>query len=123
MGAPVAHDGPGAQHTPLVPQDLAEIGFAAAVDHDEETNVAGVIARHDASDEDAKACLQAFCNAFDADLETPPTEHPSFITGRAASVVIDGDDCRVIGELHPEVIVDHDVEVPVAGFEFRLDAR
>jgi phenylalanyl-tRNA synthetase beta chain len=110
------------------PQDLAEIGFAAHVDEDAATNVAErrtvatVVARHDASYEDAKARLQAFCDAFDADLETPPTEHPSFIEGRAASVVIDGEDCGVIGELHPQVIVDHDVEVPVTGFEFRLDA-
>jgi phenylalanyl-tRNA synthetase beta chain len=110
------------------PQDLAEIGFAAHVDDSENTNVAerrtvaAVVARHDASYEDAKARLQAFCDAFDADLETPPTEHPSFIDGRAASVVIDGEDCGVIGEFHPEVIVEHDVEVPVAGFEFRLDA-
>jgi phenylalanyl-tRNA synthetase beta chain len=110
------------------PQDLAEIGFAAHVDPAENTNVAerrtvaAVVARHDASYEDAKARLQAFCDAFDADLETPPTAHPSFIEGRVASVVIDGENCGVIGELHPEVVVDHDVEVPVAGFEFRLDA-
>lgn len=110
------------------PQDLAEIGFAAHVDREEETNVAerrtvaAVLARHDASYEDAKARIQAFCDAFDVALETPQTEHPSFIEGRAASVVIDGENCGVIGELHPQVIVDHDVEVPVAGFEFRLDA-
>jgi len=28
----------------------------------------------------------------------------------------------VIGEVHPEVLVEHDLEVPVAAFEFRLDA-
>jgi phenylalanyl-tRNA synthetase beta chain len=110
------------------PQHLAEIGFAAHADGDTETGaaerrtVAAVLADHDASYEDAKARLQALCDEFHADLETPPTDHPSFIDGRAASVVVDGDDVGVVGELHPEVIVDHDVEVPVAGFEFALDA-
>ncbi|WP_353634931.1 phenylalanine--tRNA ligase subunit beta [Halobacterium sp. NMX12-1] len=110
------------------PQDLAEIGFAAHVDDATETGVAerrtvaAVLARHDASYEDAKARLAALCEGFHVDLETPATEHPSFIDGRAASVVIDGEEVGVIGELHPAVIVDHDVEVPVAGFEFELDA-
>ncbi|MCG1004560.1 MULTISPECIES: phenylalanine--tRNA ligase subunit beta [Halobacterium] len=110
------------------PQDLAEIGFAAHVDDSTETGVAerrtvaAVLARHDASYEDAKARLAALCEEFHVDLETPATDHPSFIDGRAASVVIDGEEVGVVGELHPAVIVDHDVEVPVAGFEFELDA-
>jgi len=109
-------------------QDLAEVGFAAHAADDEATGVAerrivaAVLARHDASYEDAKARLQALCDEFHVDLETPPTDHPSFIDGRAASVVVDGEDVGVIGELHPGVIVEHDVEVPVAGFEFELDA-
>jgi phenylalanyl-tRNA synthetase beta chain len=110
------------------PQNLAEIGFAAHVDDAAETGVAerrtvgAVVAQHDASYEDAKARLAALCDEFDATLETPPTTHPAFIDGRTASVVVDGEHAGVIGELHPEVIVDHDVEVPVAAFEFDLDA-
>ena len=110
------------------PQDLAEVGFAAHADDDANTGVterrtvAAVLARHDASYEDAKARLQALCDEFHVDLATPPTDHPSFIDGRAATVEIDGESVGVIGELHPEVIVEHDVEVPVAGFEFELDA-
>ena len=109
------------------PQDLAEVGLVAAEDHDEPTNVAehrsvaGVVARHDASYEAAKGRLQALARAFDADLATPPTDHPSFIDGRTAEVVLDGESVGVLGELHPGVLVEHDLEVPVAGFEFRLD--
>ncbi|MEF8777215.1 MAG: phenylalanine--tRNA ligase subunit beta, partial [Haloarculaceae archaeon] len=110
------------------PQDLAEIGLAAELDDSENTGVAehrtvaAVIARAEASYEGAKARLQALTAAFDARLETPPTEHPTFITGRAADVVADGDRVGVIGEVHPEVLVEHDLEVPVAAFELRLDA-
>ncbi|WP_101298112.1 tRNA ligase subunit PheS family protein [Halegenticoccus soli] len=110
------------------PQDLAEIGLAAEYDPEKNTNVAehrtvaAVLARHDATYEDAKARLQALCGDFGAALQTPPTEHPSFIPGRAAAVVVDGEEVGVIGELHPEVLVEHDLELPVAAFEFRLDA-
>ncbi|WP_436936320.1 phenylalanine--tRNA ligase subunit beta [Halovenus marina] len=109
------------------PQDLAEIGLAARVDESENTNVAehrtvaGALARTDASYEDARARLQTLARAFDKNLETPPTEHPSFISGRTADIRLDGESVGVIGEIHPEVLVEHDLELPVAAFEFRLD--
>ena len=110
------------------PQDLAEIGLAAGADDAENTGVsehrtvAAVLARHDATYEDAKSRLASLCHDFAVDLETPATEHPTFIDGRAAEVVIDGESVGVIGEVHPQVLVDHDLELPVAAFEFRLDA-
>ncbi|TQQ80794.1 phenylalanine--tRNA ligase subunit beta [Halonotius roseus] len=110
------------------PQDLAEIGLAAEVDESENTNVAerrsisAVLARNDATYEDAKARLAALCDDFGVNLETPPTDHPTFIDGRVADVVIDGQTVGVIGEVHPAVLVEHDLELPVAAFEFRLDA-
>ncbi|WP_435068217.1 phenylalanine--tRNA ligase subunit beta [Haloplanus sp. C73] len=110
------------------PQDLAEIGLAAHADESENTGVAehrtvaGVLARHDATYEDAKSRLAALCRDFDVDLETPATEHPTFIDGRAADIVIDGETVGVIGEIHPRVLVEHDLELPVAAFEFRLAA-
>jgi phenylalanyl-tRNA synthetase beta chain len=110
------------------PQDLAEIGLAMREDHGAATNVAewrtvaGVLARNEATYEDAKARLSALARRFGADLETPPTEHPTFIEGRAAAVVLDGEVAGVVGEVHPEVLVAHDLEVPVAAFEFRLGA-
>ena len=110
------------------PQDVAEVGFVAERDDDgnanvaESRHVAGAVARRDASYEAAKGRLQALCRDFGVDVETPPTDHPSFIEGRTASVVIDGERAGVIGELHPAVLVEHDLEVPVAAFEFDLAA-
>ncbi|XVH32725.1 phenylalanine--tRNA ligase subunit beta [Haloferacaceae archaeon DSL9] len=110
------------------PQDLAEIGFVAERDETENTNVAehrslgAALARHDVSYEDGKARLQALCRDFDVAVETPPTDHPTFIDGRVAAVVVDGEPVGVIGEVHPAVLVEHDLELPVTAFELRLDA-
>ncbi|WP_248517904.1 phenylalanine--tRNA ligase subunit beta [Salinarchaeum laminariae] len=110
------------------PQNLAEVGFVAEVDPSEPTSVAesrsvaAVVANHDASYEDARGRLQALASAFDVDLETPATDHPSFLDGRVADVVIDGDVAGVVGEIDPAVLVEHDLEVPVAAFELRRDA-
>ncbi|AWB26429.1 phenylalanine--tRNA ligase subunit beta [Halococcoides cellulosivorans] len=110
------------------PQDLAEVGFVAHRDDDRTTrvaeshHVAGALARHDASYEDAKSRLQALVADFGGELATPPIDHPSFLDGRVAAVEIDGERVGVIGELHPAVLVEHDLEVPVAAFEFDLAA-
>jgi phenylalanyl-tRNA synthetase beta chain len=110
------------------PQHLAEIGLAAVKDETENTNVAehrtvaGAIAEAEASYDDARARLQVLARGFNKDLETPATEHPGFISGRTAEIRFDGEKAGVIGELHPEVLVEHDMEVPVSAFEFRLDA-
>jgi phenylalanyl-tRNA synthetase beta chain len=110
------------------PQDIAEVGFAAEYDASEDSyvaerqTVAGALARHDASYEDAKAVLQSLARDFDVELTTPRTEHPSFLDGRTASVVLDGEVVGVVGELHPAVLVEHDLELPVVAFEFELDA-
>ena len=110
------------------PQDVAEVGFvaerddAAASGVAERRHVAGAVARRDASYEAAKGRLQALCDDFGVDLATPRAEHPSFIDGRAAAVALDGERVGVIGECHPAVLVDHGLEVPVAAFEFDLDA-
>jgi phenylalanyl-tRNA synthetase beta chain len=110
------------------PQDLAEVGFAAHVDESANTNVAerrtvaAALCHAGASYEDVKAALRALVDAFDKHLETPATEHPTFVSGRTASVVVDGEAVGVVGEVHPAVIVEHDIELPVAAFEFDLDA-
>ncbi|WP_224267777.1 phenylalanine--tRNA ligase subunit beta [Haloprofundus salinisoli] len=110
------------------PQELSEVGFVAHEESEANTGVAeshrvaGVLARYDATYEDAKAKLQALCRDFGVELETPAAEHPSFIDGRTAAVVVDGEPAGVIGEIHPEVLVEHDLELPVVAFEFELAA-
>ncbi|MFW6041912.1 MAG: ABC transporter substrate-binding protein [Guyparkeria sp.] len=109
------------------PQHLSEIGFVAEIDDSTVTNVAegravaGVLAGPEASYEAAKGRLQVLADNFGVELDTPPTTHPSFIEGRVADVVLDGAPVGVIGELQPAVLVEHDLEVPVAGFEFDLE--
>ncbi|MDY6779918.1 MAG: phenylalanine--tRNA ligase subunit beta, partial [Halobacteria archaeon] len=114
------------------PQHLAEIGLCASRTDEgtesgsgvtgvkEETHVAAVLCGSDAGYEDAKSRLSSLVADFDVSLETPATEHPSFIDGRVADVVIDGDDVGVIGEIHPEVLAKNEITLPVAGFEFEM---
>jgi phenylalanyl-tRNA synthetase beta chain len=54
-----------------------------------------------------------------------PIAHPSFIPGRAASVVVNGKTVGLLGELHPEVLAGakgFGIRMPCAGFEITLGA-
>ncbi|ERH00116.1 MAG: phenylalanyl-tRNA synthetase, beta subunit [Haloquadratum sp. J07HQX50] len=114
-------------HRPY-PQNLAEVGFVAHNDPssntrvEEKRHVGAVLARHDATYEDAKAHLQLLCENVGVSLRTPATSHPSFIDGRTAACEIDGEQTGVIGEIHPSVLVKHNLELPVVGFEFELNS-
>ncbi|HZU96670.1 MAG TPA: phenylalanine--tRNA ligase subunit beta [Planctomycetota bacterium] len=57
-------------------------------------------------------------------LTLQPFEHPAFLPGRAARVVIGGKEAGVLGELHPEVLAGargYGIRVPCAAFEVALD--
>jgi phenylalanyl-tRNA synthetase beta chain len=48
-------------------------------------------------------------------------EHPSFINGRVAAISIRGKSFGVVGEIHPEVLNNFQLETPTAAFEVLLE--
>ena len=46
--------------------------------------------------------------------------HPSFVEGRVGSVLINGLDVGIIGEVHPQVLEEWNLENPVAAFEIKI---
>jgi phenylalanyl-tRNA synthetase beta chain len=49
------------------------------------------------------------------------TEHPSFIEGRAASINVGRRQVGVLGEIHPQVLNNFELENPVVAFEIDLE--
>ena len=110
------------------PQNLIEIGFTAKLDPTKDTRVgenyaiAATIAHSQASYEESKSKLQVLCQRFNKRLETLPISHPTFIEGRTASIIIDGEPKGILGEIHPEVLNLHGIELPVSAFELSLNS-
>ncbi|RMF07121.1 phenylalanine--tRNA ligase subunit beta [Candidatus Woesearchaeota archaeon] len=86
----------------------------------EETNLAVLNASLETSFTEAKQQLDALMRAFDAEYKLEPANYPSFIPGRCAEIEINGKKAGIIGEIHPAVLQNFDLPVPVAGFEIRL---
>ena len=57
---------------------------------------------------------------LDVKYEMRETEHASFIPGRVARVSVKDKDIAYIGEIHPGVLQNFDIDIPVAAFEFNL---
>ena len=54
------------------------------------------------------------------EYEVVEAEHPSFIKGRVGRVKVEEKKVAFIGELHPEVLTNFEMEMPVAMFELNL---
>jgi phenylalanyl-tRNA synthetase beta chain len=79
---------------------------------------------------DIRAVADAFAHEMDARLEVRPTEHPSFLSGRAAALVVVGpvsnrssvaERIGVMGEIHPEVLENYGLKHPVSVLELSLE--
>ena len=54
-------------------------------------------------------------------IEFEEIEHPSFISGRVAKIVENGKEIGILGEIHPIVLENFKVYMPVAAFEISLE--
>jgi len=112
------------------PQDIFEIGRVARLDDGENTgvreedHVACTLCYAKAGYNEVKSRLQSLCLNFGRldQLRTVATEHPSFIGGRCADVYVGDRKVGIIGELHPAVLKNWGIEMPVAAFEIELSA-
>ncbi len=64
--------------------------------------------------------LRGLINGLGHDLEVKKLEKGCYISGRSAEVLVGGEKVGHIGEIHPEVLENFEIEVPVSGFEVSL---
>ncbi len=103
------------------PQRLFEAGLVTKKkDLKDYRRLAMVTAHHEATFTEAKQVLDAVMRGVGAEYTIEDTEHDSFIPGRVGRVMVNGKGVAFIGELHPKVLENFGLEVPVAGFELNL---
>ncbi|MBU7011135.1 MAG: phenylalanine--tRNA ligase subunit beta [Theionarchaea archaeon] len=110
------------------PQNIYEIGEVINLDDQfpektrEELHAACAICHPKASFTEAKEMLKALCVNLGMTFRLKPAEHPVFIPQRCGSVLLNAQNVGITGEVHPEVLIAWDLEVPVACFELDLGA-
>jgi len=114
-----------------LPQRIFEVGEVIRSDPESETgvtqelNCAAATIHSTASFAEIKSAVIALIGGLVEDanrVSFTPREHPSFIAGRAASCLVSDKNIAVLGELHPEVVANFELEYPVAAFEVDIES-
>jgi len=81
-------------------------------------HLACAIAGPNVSYNDIKAVLDSIMMIYNKKGYTiNPIKHSSFIPGRVGKIYYNETDCGVIGEIHPDVLLNFKLEVPIACLE------
>lgn len=104
------------RHYPM-PHRIFEVGDVI-VNERRRNHVAGVSMHANADFSEIKAVVQSFLREMGYKAEIFETEDPAFIEGRVAE--LRGDVSGVFGEIHPEVLLNFDLDHPVSAFEIEL---
>jgi len=70
----------------------------------------------------AKQAADAIMNALDLKCDCLPTKHGSFIQGRVAKIMIEKHEIGLIGEMHPGILDNFGLQMPVAAIELDMQA-
>ena len=108
------------------PQRIFESGVCFRRDDSKETNTdefyrLALLATHkDADFTEAKQALDYLMSSLDLKYEIEEAEHGSFVEGRVGRVVVEGKKIAYVGEIHPQVLQNWNLEMPVSGFEINI---
>lgn len=108
------------------PQNLFEIGNIVLEDHSaptrtkDLTKLAVVVSASIVNYEQVSSVLDALFRSLGVEYKLKRSTHTSFIEGRTAEIFIGKDSIGFIGEIHPSVLNNWELETPVVAFEISL---
>ncbi|MGQ9624732.1 MAG: phenylalanine--tRNA ligase subunit beta [Candidatus Bathycorpusculaceae bacterium] len=110
------------------PQRLFEVSDVAKINLNQETmcerrlHVAAVSAHSTANFTEAKSTVEALLSNLGLkNWQVKAAKHPSFLEGRTAAINIKNKHVGFLGEVHPEVLNNFELENPTATFEIDLE--
>jgi phenylalanyl-tRNA synthetase beta chain len=110
------------------PQSLFEVSDVGRINTRLETmcqrslNVAAVSSHSTANFTELKSSVEALlANLGLRNWQIKEAKHPSFLEGRIAAVYVKGERLGILGEVHPEVLNNFELENPTVAFEINLD--
>jgi len=101
--------------------DVIEINEKAETRTERRLHVACVSSHPTANFTEIKSCVEALlANLGLKNWAIKETRHPSFLQGRVAAIYVKGGKIGVVGEIHPEVLNNFELENPTSAFEIDL---
>jgi len=102
--------------------DIINVNMKTECRSERHLHVAGVSAHSTANFTEIKSAVEAFLtNLGLSRWKIKPTSNSSFIEGRVACIQLGNKNIGFLGEIHPEVLNNFELENPVCGFEMNLE--
>ena len=114
--------------TAAYPHRLFELGDVARFDLSRDCgsqtllNHAALIAHQKANLSELHADLDFLFGMLEVEYRLASQDHPSFLPGRSARIVVLEQEVGWLGEIHPEVLERFEIGMPIVGFEMTLDS-
>jgi len=87
----------------------------------EEPTMLGIVSAHPRADyTEIRQIVETIARALGISVAFEEADHGSFIPGRAAHLKLDNHAIATLGEIHPQVITNHGLDMPVAAAEINL---
>ena len=103
--------------------DVIKVNLKAETMSERRLHLAAVSAHANANYTEIRSVVDALLlNLGLRKWEVYETKNPSFIAGRVASINYNGRKIGILGEIHPEVLENFELENPVAAFEIDLES-
>ncbi|MEM2842784.1 MAG: phenylalanine--tRNA ligase subunit beta [Candidatus Bathyarchaeia archaeon] len=102
------------------PQKVFEVGECVEINNnkiEEFMKLACALAYSKASFSEAKSILSSLLSNLGLTFQLQECFHESFIEGRIGKIIVNNSEIGFIGEVHPKVLEDWGLEVPIAAFE------
>lgn len=90
--------------------------------HIEEEHLGVTLCSDSVTFTDIKQTLDYLFNQLGLEYSLKPASMPTFLDGRCASIHIDGQHVGLIGEIHPKVLENFSLTMPVAAFDITMDS-
>jgi phenylalanyl-tRNA synthetase beta chain len=102
--------------------DVVEVNMHVESRCERRLHVGGVVSYAAANFTEIKSAVEALlANLGLKKWQIKASVHPSFIEGRAASVTVGKKHVGTLGEVHPQVLANFELENPVAAFEIDVE--
>ncbi len=102
-----------------LPQRIFEVGTVIS-GFKEREHLAAVSIHANANFAEIRSVVDSVLNELGLQLRIEESADEAFLTGRRADMLKGSEKLGVLGELHPEVILNHELDYPVVGFELDI---
>jgi phenylalanyl-tRNA synthetase beta chain len=104
-----------------LPQQIFELGIVVDEDFKNKYHLGFVKIDAKSNFTECKSFVEAVMREAGVVFKIKDYDHPGFVKGRCASIMVNSKEIGFFGEIHPKTIAEFQLEYPIIAFEAKMD--